>query len=149
MKLRYLSGLLMLLSLGACTETKQPTTTSNELTGSWAGTNETQQAGTCTWSGDASIRTTAKWQVVDKTVVGTVERTAGPTTVTARFNGTIDGNTVRVSEINQVVCNSVPSSYQSRYEGTISGNTLTLVSRDTLCPAQGCIFLRTLRLTRQ
>lgn len=149
MRLRYLSKLLVLLILGACSETKPPVTTGNDLSGNWAGPYESEQAGSCSQGAEVPTRTTVTWQVDNSAVVGTVIRTTGPTVITTRLTGTIDGSRVRVGQINQVICNGSPGNYQSRYEGTISGNTLTLVSRDTLCPAQRCIFLRTLRLTRQ
>lgn len=150
MKLRYLFGVLMLLSLGACTETKQPTTTSNDLTGNWTGNYETQQAGNCTWTG-VPVTATATFQVVNNTVTATVNQIAGPSNipVPTQFTGTVNGGTVSMSKINNAICNGTPRNYINRFDGTISGNTLTMVSRDTVCPVQGCIFRRTLKLTRQ
>jgi hypothetical protein len=147
-KVCCVSGLLTLLSLGACTETKQSIPTSNDLTGNWAGTYETQQAGSCSWSGPL-VTATATFQVVNNTLTATISQIVGQTVAPAQFTGTVNGNAVSISKTNNARCNGTPRTYVGRFDGTISGNTLTMVSRDTVCPAQGCIFQRTLKLTRQ
>lgn len=152
MKLATLSKiLLVLLSFTGCThqEELQPTTTN--LAGNWSGTNETQQAGSCSWAGPASIPVTASWQVTGTTVTGTINRQVGQTSVPTLFAGSITGSQVKLSETtaNNVICNGLGRTYFSRYEGIVTGNTVRLVSLDTICPAQGCVFRRTLTLTRQ
>ena len=143
-------GIVLLLSVSsACTRPDQPSSTSNDLAGNWTGTYETQQTGSCTWSGPASVPTTATWQVVNNTVTGTVSRQLGSISGSAQLTGTISGGTVNVIEMNNAICNGAPRTYVSRFAGSISGTILTLVSSDTLCPVQGCIFRRTLKLTRQ
>lgn len=149
MKSTYLlSALLTLCSLSACTKEDQPQAIRNDLSGSWAGDYQTQQAGNCTWTG-VSVTATATFQVINSTVTATVNQTAGTTTVPAEFTGTINGSTVSLSKTNNAICNGTPRTYVSRFDGTISGNTLTLISQDTICPVQGCIFRRILKLTRQ
>ena len=150
MKSTRLFGIVLLLSVsGACTKPDQPHTASSNLAGNWTGTHETQQTGSCSWGGPASVPTTATWQVVNKTVTGTVRRQLGSVSGSAQFTGTVNGSTVNVSETNNATCNGTPRTYLSRFTGGISGNTLTLVSSDTLCPVQNCIFRRTLKMTRQ
>ena len=149
MKSNYLLfSLLTLCSLSACTKKDQPQAINTDLSGTWAGDYQTQQAGNCTWTG-VPVTTTATFQVINSTVTATVNQTAGSTTVPTQFTGTINGNTVSLSKTNNAICNGVPRTYVNRFDGTISGNTLTLTSRDTICPLQGCIFLRTMKLTRQ
>ena len=143
-----LPALLLILGAGACTTVDQPRTAGADLSGNWTGTYETVQAGTCTWSGPASEAATATWQVVNNTITGTVSRQVGQSSSSKQFTGTLNGNVVSVGETTNAVCNGTSRSYVSRFSGTVMGNTLTLTSRDTLCPAQGCIFGRTLRLTR-
>ena len=143
-----LGALLTLCSLSACNKQDPPQAMSNDLSGNWAGDYQTQQAGNCTWTG-VPVTATATFQVVNTTVTATVNQTAGPTTIPAQFTGTINGNAVSLSKTNNAICNGVSRTYVNRFDGTISGNTLTLISRDTICPAQGCIFQRTLKLTRQ
>lgn len=150
MKTITVLGLLIGLSLGACKHDENPPATAN-LAGNWGGTYETQQAGSCTWSGDASIPATASWQVSGTSVTGTLSRQYGQTTTPVSLTGTLNGTAVQLNELkaNNVTCNGVSRTYSARYQGSIAGNTLNLVSMDTLCPVQGCIFRRTLKLTRQ
>ena len=143
-----LSVILIMCSLSGCKKTDPDPVVNKGLSGNWAGDYQTQQAGSCSWSGPV-VTATATFQVVNNTVTATVIQTAGPTSVPTQFTGTIDGNTVSLSTANSTICNGTPRSYISRFGGTINGSTLTLVSRDTICPAQGCIFLKTIKLTRQ
>lgn len=143
--------LLLILLVTGCKhhEEMQPTTSS--LAGNWSGTYDTQQAGSCTWSGAASVPTTASWQVNGNNVTGTINRQFGQVSSPTQLTGTVSGNSVQMAETtaNNVLCNGIGRSFFSRYTGNIMGNTLSLVSLDTLCPDQGCVFRRTLNLTRQ
>lgn len=145
-----LGALLILYSLSACTRQNQLQPTTNALTGNWAGDYETQQAGNCTWTGPP-VRATATFQVVNNAVTATVNfvvnQIISPTPT--QFTGTLNGSTISLSKSNHAVCNGISRTYVHRFDGTINGNTLTMVSRDTVCPVQGCIFQYTLKLTRQ
>ena len=143
--------LALLLGIYACKHTDPVQPASNNLTGNWSGTYDTQQVGACSWTGAASLTATATWQVVDKTVTGTMTRQYGQVSIPTQLSGTISGSTIQVSETkaNNVNCNGIDRTYVSHYEGNVSGNTLHLTSMDTLCPDQNCIFRRTLNLTRK
>lgn len=135
----------MLISLTSCSRKDQPQPLSSVLTGNWQGVNNTQQLGNCAWAGDPSVAVTATFQVTTAGVTGSLTRGGS----TQSVSGRVSGSSVTISEVNQVVCNSTWGSYTARYEGNIGGDTLRLTSRDTLCPIQGCIFLRTLKLVRR
>jgi hypothetical protein len=152
MKLTQLVGVLLaLVAFTSCTKREELQPTPTQLEGTWKGTNETQQVGDCSWKGATSLPVTASWQVTGSAVSGIISQQLGQVGVPTSFTGTITGNQVKLSEVvaNNVLCNGLDRSYFSRYEGSIAGKTLSLVSLDTLCPAQGCIFRRTLNLTRQ
>lgn len=137
--------LIMLISLTSCSRKDQPQPVSSTLTGNWVGVNNTQQLGSCAWSGDLSVAVRASFQVTTAGVTGSLTRGGA----TQSISGQVTGSSMIVSEVIRVVCNSTWGSYTARYEGSIGGDTLRLTSRDTLCPMQGCIFLRTLKLVRQ
>ncbi|WP_420148210.1 hypothetical protein [Spirosoma sp.] len=142
--MKYVYSLALSVLIG-CIRQEQPQAVSGELAGSWQGVYETEQIGSCAWSGDASVPTTATFQVTSNTVTGKIMRGSASQPI----SGSLSGNTVQINEVNNTICYGVFGSYTARYKGLIDGNTLTLTSRDTLCPTQGCIFLRTLKLTRQ
>lgn len=140
----------LLLLAGSCQRTEPIQPAASDLAGNWQGTYDIQQAGSCNWSGPTSLPTTATWQVSGTQVTGSITRQYGQTSTLTQLTGTISGSTVQVIETkaNNVSCDGVARTYISRYEGTINGNALTLNGTDTLCPVQGCIFRRTLKLTR-
>ena len=143
-----LSAILILCSLIGCKKSDPDPVVNNDLSGNWTGDYQTQQVGSCSWNGPA-VTAKATFQVVNNTVNATVTQTAGPTSVPTQFTGTLDGNMISLSTTNNAICNGTPRSYTLRFGGTINGSSLTLVSRDTICPNQGCIFLKTMKLTRQ
>lgn len=142
---------LILLTQSACHKSDSVQTASQGLSGNWVGTNTTQQISTCSWDGPASVPITASWQVTGTSITGTLYEQPGIGVLSTPVVGTIDGNKVRLRDTvaNNVICSGIARSYFSRYEGTLQGNTLSLVSIDTLCVEYGCIFKRTLSLTRQ
>ncbi len=139
---------LILWSVSACKRSDSAPVVNSELNGNWSGDYQTQQAGSCSWTGPATT-TTATFQVVNNTVTATITQIAGPTSIPAQYTGTLKSGLISISKSNSAVCNGTSRTYTNRFDGTISGNTLTLISRDTVCPVQGCIFLRTMKLTRQ
>ena len=143
-----LSVVFILCSLVGCKKSDPDPVVSTGLSGNWAGDYRTQQAGDCTWNSPSAIAKGA-FQVMNNTVTATITQTIGQNSLSTLFTGTVDGNTVSLSTTSNARCDGTPRSYINRFGGTINGNTLTLVSRDTVCPAQGCIFLRTINLTRQ
>ncbi len=120
----------------------------NDLSGNWTGNYQTQQIGPCRWVG-TTPSTTATFMVTNGTVTATITQTVGQNKSTDRLTGTITGNTVRLNQTTNATCDGIPRTYTRRFEGAVQSNTLNLISRDTLCPVPGCIFLRTLKLTRQ
>lgn len=139
---------LLLCSLVGCRKDDPAPVVSSGLGGNWSGNYQTEQAGECTWSGP-SVTAKAAFQVVNNTVTASITQTVNSNSVTEQLTGTLTGTTVSLTKISNSICSGTPGTYVSRFGGTISGNTLTLVSRDTLCPVQGCIFLKTIKLTRQ
>ena len=146
MKKQHLFCLLFIgVLLDGCTSKDEPQRINEGLAGSWQGANEIRPLGRCSWTGDASVSVKATFQVTDSTITGRLVRGASSVQIT----GKVDGTNVRINENSNVICDGVPGTYTSRYEGLLNGNTLTLTSRDTLCPKEECIFLRTLKLARQ
>ncbi len=137
--------LIVLISLASCGHQDQPQPVNSALTGNWLGVSSTKQLGKCAWAGNLSETVIASFQVTTAGVTGNLTR--GGTT--QPINGRVTGSSVTIYEVNRVVCNSSWGNYTARYEGSVEGDTIRLASRDTLCPIQGCIFLRTLKLTRQ
>lgn len=150
MKKTHFSGwlLLIMLSVAGCKSDDDPSAETS-LAGDWSGNTEVTKAGDCDLGDAMPIKTEANWQVTGEQVTGRLSLTIGTTTVTTQLNGTIDGNTVRLSQTSKAVCNGVPRDYESRYEGKIDGKVLTLAARDTVCPTMNCIFVRTMRLTKK
>ncbi len=97
MKRLRLLGLLTGLSFTACQHTDPIQPTNAELSGNWAGSYETQQAGSCTWHGEASIPARASYQVSGTTVTGTLSRQYGQSSVSVSLTGTLSGSVVRLS----------------------------------------------------
>jgi len=143
-----LCAALLLGSLIGCRKDDPVPVVGSGLSGSWSGDYRTEQAGECTWGGPPVIAK-ATFQVVSNTVTASITQTVNSNSITEQLTGTLNGNLVSLTKINNSICNGTPGTYVSRFGGTVSGNTLTLVSRDTLCPVQGCIFLKTMKLTRQ
>ncbi|GAB3959038.1 hypothetical protein GCM10028805_54390 [Spirosoma harenae] len=140
--------MLICFSLAACTSNDQPKPTDTNLEGKWFGDYDTQQVGACQWNGQP-LTAAATFQVMNNSVTATVNYIAGQSSVPVQFTGTLNGNKVNLSQVNNAACDGVPRTYTNRFEGSINGNTLTLVSQDTVCPAQSCIFRRTLKLIHQ
>lgn len=143
-----LSVALLLCSLMSCRKDDPAPVVSGGLGGNWSGDYQTQQAGECSW-GSPPVTAKATFLVVSNTVTATITQTVGPNSIAQELTGILNGNTVSLTKINNSICNGTPGTYISHFGGTINGDELTLVSRDTVCPAQGCIFLKTMKLTRQ
>jgi hypothetical protein len=152
MRTNLIIALLIAFGQSGCTKPDGEPIAHADLKGNWSGDFQTQQAGSCSWNTPAATATATFETVSSDNITGTVKatviQTIGPNSVPVEYTGTINGNTVMMSNTNNAICNGVFRTYVARLEGRVNGNTLTMMSRDTLCPTQGCIFLRTLRLTR-
>jgi hypothetical protein len=120
----------------------------NDLSGNWIGDYQTEQVGPCRWVG-TTPSTVATFTVTTGTVTAMLTQTVGQNKSSDRLTGTLTGSTLRLNQTINATCDGLPRTYTRRFEGVVQGSALTLVSRDTLCPVPGCIFLRTLNLTRQ
>ncbi|GAB3764677.1 hypothetical protein [Spirosoma pomorum] len=152
MKTNIVIALLLAFSQSACDKPDGEPVAHADLEGNWSGDLQTQQLGSCSWN-TPNATATATFQLVGSnhttgTVKATVIQTIGPNSIPVEYTGTINGTNVVMSNSNKAICDGVSRTYVARLTGTLNGNTLTMISRDTLCPTQACIFLRTLRLTR-
>lgn len=143
--LQLLPALALLLLACSKPDSVQPATA---LMGSWAGKEALEQTGDCTWSGEIAILVSATWEVTGNTVRATINRRYDQLEVPVTMQGTFMANKLILTERRYGVCNGVPRSYNNRYEGEIIGKELVLVTLDTICPVERCIFKKTMTLTQ-
>lgn len=144
-RLTPLFALALLWLVFACSK---PEPVPAALAGAWAGMEALAQAGDCAWSGEVSVPVSATWEVTASTVKATINRQYNQLVVPVTMHGTLVGNKLTLTERRYGVCNGLPRAYDSRYEGQLTGADLVLVTLDTVCAVERCIFKKTITLTR-
>lgn len=115
--------------------------------GNWVGNYQTVPLGKCSWK-VPTIPVTATFRTVNDSIIGTVTPPVGSTAVPINLRGRLTGSTISLAQANDAICYGTLRTYVNHFEATLQRDKLTIISYDTLCPEQDCIFLRTLTLAR-